>query len=200
MRLAYVFDPYCGWSYGFSLTMEAFAERHPDIEVETVVGGLFLDENRPRLGDLAYVPAANAHLARLTGAPFGEGYQATLEDGSLVLDSGLAGAGFAALRAQAPARAVAVAGAVMRAFFEEGRSLNEAATFRGLAARLGLDPARTPDPLDGHAAAADVARAWRLGVRAFPTVLAEGAPPRVLARGYAPLDVLESRFSDLPQR
>ncbi len=46
MKLVYVFDAYCGWSYGFAPTLAELVRRHPDLDVEVVSGGLFTGSRR----------------------------------------------------------------------------------------------------------------------------------------------------------
>nr|WP_198535967.1 MULTISPECIES: hypothetical protein [Pseudofrankia] len=49
-----------------------------------------------------YVRGANAQIAEMTGAPFGEAYELLIADGSFVMDSEAAARGVAALRRVAP--------------------------------------------------------------------------------------------------
>src|SRR5207248_5666726 len=87
MKLVYVFDAYCGWSYGFAPTMVEVARRHPDIEVEVISGGLFTGARRVPIREFGYVQGANAKITELTGAPFGAGYERLIADGTFVMDS-----------------------------------------------------------------------------------------------------------------
>ena len=78
MRLVYVFDAYCGWSYGFADTLDEVVGRHPELSVEVVSGGLFTGSRRVPVREFGYVVGANAKIAELTGARFGEGYPTLL--------------------------------------------------------------------------------------------------------------------------
>ena len=40
MKLLFVGDPMCSWCYGFGKEMTALSERHPELPVEILVGGL----------------------------------------------------------------------------------------------------------------------------------------------------------------
>ena len=53
MRFVYVFDAYCGWSYGFAPTLAEIVRRHPELDVEVVSGGLFTGPRRCRSGSSA---------------------------------------------------------------------------------------------------------------------------------------------------
>src|SRR5690242_20583113 len=139
MKLVHVYDAYCGWSHGFSGTLREVVSRHPELPVEVVSGGLFTGSRRVPIREFGYVQGANAKIAQLTGAEFGEAYERLIADGSFVMDSEAAARGVAALRQAAPARAAELAVALQRAFYVHGRSLSDPATYRTVAEEAGLD-------------------------------------------------------------
>lgn len=87
MKLVYVVDGYCGWSYGFAPTFAQIVRRHPDMDVEVVCGGLFTGPRRVPIREFGYVQGANARITELTGVRFGAGYERLIADGSFVMDS-----------------------------------------------------------------------------------------------------------------
>ena len=139
MELVYVFDAYCGWSYGFARTMAAVAEEHRELPVSVVSGGLFTGERKVPIRQFGYVQGANARISEVTGVPFGEAYDRLIADGSFVMDSEAAARGFAALRQVAPSRAVELAALQQEAFYVDGLSLSDASTYRAIAAKAGRD-------------------------------------------------------------
>ena len=194
MQLVYVFDAYCGWSHGFSGTLLEVAARRPDLPIDVVSGGLFRGGRRVPISRFGYVQGANARITELTGAEFGDAYQRLIADGSFVMDSEAAARGFAALRRAAPDRAVELAVALQRAFYVDGRSLSDGATYRAVARAAGV--ANFPGPAGVAAAQADFDRAAALGVTGFPSLLAvEGDAVTVLANGHATADEVTSRLS-----
>ncbi|MDX3750664.1 DsbA family protein [Streptomyces sp. AK08-02] len=200
MKLVYVFDAYCGWSHGFSGTLSEVASRHPELPVEVVSGGLFTGSRRVPIREFGYVQGANAKIAELTGAEFGEAYERLIADGSFVMDSEVAARGVAALRQVAPGRAAELAIALQHAFYVDGLSLSETATYRKVAEEAGLDAdavvaafagAEAPD-----AAADDFRRSAELGVTGFPTLLAvDGHRVTPLAHGHATADEVDRRLA-----
>lgn len=175
--MVYVFDAYCGWCFGFTPALARVWEASRDrIPFHVISGGLFIGRGRYPIGTYPFITEANRRIGETTGAAFGAAYRRVLEEGTLELDSEAAAAGFAALRAQAPHRAVEIAAAQQRAFFIDGLSLSDRETYRSLAATLGLDPAGALAFLDGPeapaAARADFTRARALGATAFPALLA----------------------------
>src|SRR4051794_12821063 len=163
MKLVHVFDAYCGWSHGFSDTLHEVVSRHPELEVEVVSGGLFVGERRVPIREFGYVQGANAKIAELTGAEFGDGYARLIADGSFVMDSSAAARGFAALRQAAPDRAAELAAALQQAFYVDGLSLSEPETYRTVAEAAGLDAGSVvtafASPAAEAAAKADIRRA-----------------------------------------
>ncbi|MFI9756181.1 DsbA family protein [Streptomyces collinus] len=202
MQLVYAFDAYCGWSHGFSPTLREVVSRHPDLPVEVISGGLFTGSRRVPIREFGHVQGANAQIAELTGARFGEGYDRLIADGSFVMDSEAAARGVAALRRAAPDRSTELADTLQQAFYVDGLSLSEAATYRKVAEETGLDAdavvAAFESPEADDAAADDFRRCADLGVTGFPTLLAvDGGRVTALARGRATADEVDRRLSAL---
>ncbi|KUM88182.1 MULTISPECIES: DsbA family protein [Streptomyces] len=202
MKLVYVFDAYCGWSHGFSAPLRELVARHPELPVEVVSGGLFTGARRVPIREFGYVQGANAQIAELTGARFGEGYERLIADGSFVMDSEAAARGVAALRRAAPERAAELATDLQKAFYVDGLSLSDPATYRKLAADAGLDAEAVVAAFEAPEAAAearaDFRRSAELGVTGFPTLLAvDGERVVRLAQGSARADEIERLLASL---
>ncbi|SHF10267.1 DsbA family protein [Streptoalloteichus hindustanus] len=202
MKLVYVFDAYCGWSYGFAGTMSAIARRHPELPVDVVSGGLFTGPRRRPIRDFGYVQGANAKISDVTGVVFGRAYDELIADGSFVMDSEAAARGMAALRELAPDRAVALAEALQVAFYRDGLSLSDDAAYRAVAEEAGLDAEAVVrafhSPAASAAAEADFRRTRDLGVEGFPTLVAEvDGRTAVLAVGHATVEQVERRLAAL---
>ncbi|WP_046733288.1 DsbA family protein [Streptomyces humi] len=200
MKLVYVFDAYCGWSHGFSGTLREVVARHPELPVEVVSGGLFTGSRRVPIREFGYVQAANADIAGLTGAEFGAAYERLIADGSFVMDSEAAARGVAALRQAAPDRAAQLATAVQDAFYVDGLSLSDPATYRKVAEEAGLDADAVVtayhSPDTRTAAEADFGWAAGAGVKGFPTLLAvDGDRVSVVAQGRATPDEIDRRLA-----
>ncbi len=138
-------------------------------------------------------------ISQVTGAEFGDGYQRLIADGSFVMDSEAAARGMAALRQATPQRAAELAGALQRAFFTDGHSLSDPATYHEIALSAGLDAdavvAAFLAPGSHAATEADFRRAARLGVTGFPTLLADdGSRVVPLARGHATADEVDQHL------
>lgn len=172
----YAFDAYCGWCWGISpLVMEPAAARASHVPVVVLSGGLFIGERAQRIDAYPHIPAANRRIANLTGTVFGAEYGALLADGSFVLDSHGAAAVFAALRAQAPQRAMQFAHRLQEAFYVHGLGLSDVETAVDIARDEGLDAERVRHDLERGAAHQqalhDFELVRELHVQSHPTLL-----------------------------
>jgi putative protein-disulfide isomerase len=201
--VVYVMDAYCGWCWGFAERLAEFeAANRNRVTFTAISGGLFVGDRALPIAGYPHIPEANARIARLTGARFGDGYDNLLKDGELVMDSLDAGAGLAVLRAQAPERAVRWAHELQAAFYGQGLSLSDPQTIAKIAAANGLDKAAVLCDLDSGAgkeqARADFALAGRLGATSYPTLLfVDGDHVHLLPATGTTLDALNQKLDAL---
>ncbi|MES2742520.1 MAG: DsbA family protein [Pseudomonadota bacterium] len=199
----YVMDPYCGWCWGFAELLAAFeAANGQRVAFTAISGGLFVGERAAPLSAYPYIEPANARITELTGARFGEPYLRQFARGTMVMDSMDAGAGLAALRELAPARAVYWAHQLLAAFYERGLSLSLPSTIAAIGAVGGLDPQavlqRLADGSARAAALADFALARQLGVSSYPSLLfIDGATVHRLPATGATLAELNAQLTRL---
>ncbi|WP_295994094.1 DsbA family protein [Rugamonas sp.] len=203
--VTYVMDAYCGWCWGYAERLAEFAAANGHrVHFTAISGGLFTGARAAPISAFPHIPEANARIGRLTGATFGPAYQQLLAQGSMVMDSTHAAAGYAALRALAPERALYWAHRLQDAFYQRGRSLSEAGTIAEIATAAGYDAGTALGHLaDGSALAwaqADFALARRLGVDSYPTLLwtsADGAAVHALGAAGSALHELNARLDAL---
>ena len=132
--LVYLHDPYCPWSYGYLPSVRSLLGHiGHEVDLEVVNIGLFHGES------VAAAATPMEAVRRSTGARFGPGYELTLHNATMSLDSRLAAAAVIGLASAAPSRELEVLAALQEAFFWDGRSLSEPSTVRDVADRLGLD-------------------------------------------------------------
>lgn len=177
-RVTYVFDAYCGWSYGFSPSVYRFMQANGHrVELRVVSGGLLTGDSRVPVAAFGHLAQTNHRISQLTGAQFGQPYQRLLAGGRFVMDSEAAARGFAALRQCAPEEALKLAYAMQIAFYRNGRDLSDTDTYINIALDAGLDPSAVLAELhgeqSGRAAIADFQLARQLGAESFPMLLVE---------------------------
>ncbi|WP_311273647.1 MULTISPECIES: DsbA family protein [unclassified Rhizobium] len=202
----YVFDAYCGWCWGFSQRMSEFEQANRDrVNFTAISGGLFTGSRIVPISHLTHVAEANERITGLTGAEFGSKFLEIVEQGSFEMDSGAAGAAMAALRAQAPDRAVDWTKQLQEAFYIRGLSLSDPSTVAAIASANGLDAEKVLQSLaDGTAQAqakADFAFSRRLRVSSYPTLLyTDGTNVHQLPATGTPLGQLNGILDDLLAR
>lgn len=135
MKLYYIWDAYCGWCYGFKEALKLFVNNHSELEMEIISGGLF-DQGNP-ISAYPHIPGANQQIAKLFNVDFGPGYEKVLADGSLVMSSYHAAAGFGTLKDNLPKQKwLQAADLLQNAFYQEGQSLSAPETYEKIAEQL----------------------------------------------------------------
>lgn len=202
LSLIYVWDAYCGWCYGFSKSLQAFHENHPELPITVMPGGLFVGQNKRPIASFQHISGANKRINQLTGVEFGAPYQALLEEGTFTMDSEAAAKGFSALHYFAPECAYEIASSMQHAFYYEGKSLSDPATYREIASAHHLDPkavlARFEDKVSTEEAHASFAKVRQLGIQSYPTLLLQkGDELFELGGGAMTPEKLEVRFASI---
>lgn len=187
-RVTYVFDAYCGWSYGFSPSVNRFMQTNGHrVELRVISGGLLTGDSRVPVAAFSHLAQTNHRISQLTGAQFGQPYQRLLAGGRFVMDSEAAARGFAALRQSAPDEALKLAYAMQIAFYRNGRDLSDPDTYINIALDAGLDPSEVVAEFHSErsvrAAAADFGLARQLGAESFPMLLVETGGRRIQLGG-----------------
>ncbi len=195
-RVVIVFDALCGWSHAAWPTLETIWQSNRDrVAFDVVSGGLFVGDRIQPIGTLPYIPKANQRISELSGAVFGDGYEALRSEGSYRLDSTGPAWRFAVLRSLAPDRAVPLAHDLQRRHYLDGADLDQPDVYEAVAAHAGL----STDALQTAMASADrealataeFSYARALGVDAYPTVLLlQDDHAWVLSEGLPDLDRL----------
>lgn len=203
MKLIYVADPMCSWCYGFGKELSALTERHPDLALEIVAGGLRaggteqLDDagKRFRLGHWARVEAES-------GLPFNrEGFLARK---NFVYDTEPICRAFVTARLVAPhVNLLSVFRAIQRGFYIDALDTTDGKVLSALTAQALLDAGysidaaafyqqwASPETID--ATKADFARTKDLRVQSFPALFFEHeGHVQALGSGYAKAEELDA--------
>ena len=199
LELVYFANPMCSWCYGFHEGFAAALGARTGAVTATVALGALREDTEP-MGDeqKAYLRDAWTRVGAASGRPFD---LAVLERDDFVYDTRPASRAVAAVRAAAPARALAFLGAVQTAFYRDGRDVTAPAVLAAIAAEAGLEPAivddALADPETADALIAENAEVARLGVTGYPTVLALTRPkPRVVALGFQPAEAVAAAIDE----
>jgi putative protein-disulfide isomerase len=205
MKLVFAGDPMCSWCYGFGKELTALTQRHPELELQILVGGVragatdLLDDTGKqfRLGHWARVEDSS-------GLPFNRA--AFLARENFVYDTEPICRAVVAVRRVAPqADQLAVFRALQHAFYVDGLDTTDGAVLAEVAsaalARGGHAlPAEAVYAEWNSAAAiavtaAEFSHVRSLGIRSFPALLLETDEGLYeISPGYAPVDRLEQQL------
>jgi len=198
IQLLYVYDPLCGWCYGFGPVVEKVEKNfEATVEVEIISGGMVMGSRVAPIGNMSeYILEAIPRLERMTGAKFGEPYIALLKEGSYVTSSEKPSVALCVYKSFKTDSAVAYGHTIQTSFYKEGKDLNNDSLYADIASTFGINKiaflARMKDPVYLKQAHDEFARASALGVTGFPTLLVKkGNQYEKISEGYATYESIE---------
>ncbi len=200
-RLAYLFDPLCGWCYGAAPNLARLRAR-PGVEMELVPTGLFAGSGaRPMTREFAdYAWANDRRISRLIGQLFSAAYHdQVLGSVGLPFDSGPATLALMAVRHTEPQREFEALWALQKARYQDGTDNTSLGGVQGILALNGFDAAASALSQAPHLIA-ELAQASIVRGRALMAdVGAQGVPTLlVLEEGGATRIDASALISDLP--
>lgn len=201
----YVYDPLCGWCYGFSPVMTALWSHYAgEATLEVVAGGMVRGDRVGPVGEVApYIREAYKQVEQRTGVTFGPAYlRDLLGEGRTVQDSEPPCLAHTAFRILHPDRALDFAAAVQKAIYFDGLAPRDRDGLIALAGTLGADTRAFARLLDEDDTWQEMInefnRSEGLGVNGFPTLFLEVENRRyVLSRGYQPIGPLQERVEQI---
>lgn len=198
MKLLYVYDPLCGWCYGFGPVAEKIEQNYNgSVEIEIISGGMVMGDRIAPVGNMAdYILGAIPRLQKTTGVTFGQPYIELLKEGSYVTSSEKPSVALCVYKSFKNDRRVEFAHSIQKAFFIEAKDLNQDSIYANLAATFGIDQEqfliRMNDSTYLKQAHAEFKRAAELGVTGFPTLLQKQETGYIkLSEGYTNYESIE---------
>ena len=203
MHLLYLADPMCSWCYGFGPELAKFLARHPQAQLDLVMGGLRPYNREPASAEFREMLRGHwRHVATASGLPFSE---AALDSPGFIYDTEPACRAVVTARHMDASGAFAYMKAVQTAFYRDGRDVTRGDELADLAAGHGYERDTFHMLFDSQAlrdaTRADFARTQRFGVSGFPTLgVVVGSQVYLVTSGYATDDVLEYRIVEIARR
>jgi len=194
LPLLYAFDPFCGWCFAFTDVMAELRRRFADdVEWNVMCGGM-VDGSRSLADGRGFLTTAMASVEERSTVQFGQPFHTLLDEGSTRCDSEPPCRATFVVEQQAGGSAAVDFGCMLsKMFYEEGKLLDDEATWREAAARVGVDADALLAHVDTPDAKAETQKlfAWchQAGVRGYPMVLlptSKGLLP--LVHGYVDVD------------
>lgn len=206
MKLVFVGDPMCSWCYGFGKELSTLVERHPELSLEILVGGV--RAGATDLLDDAGKQFRLSHWARVeenSGLPFNR--KALMERTNFVYDTEPVCRAVVTARRLAPeADLLAVFRALQHAFYADGLDTTDGVVLSQVAVdalqKVGHQiPMETfhsefLNPATVAATRAEFTQARAMGINSFPALLLESDGRLFeVSPGYAHADQLEKQLA-----
>ncbi len=200
----YIYDPLCGWCFGFIPVLERLRKRFEGrLEFEIVCGGLAVGDNAQPIGEgYAYIRDALKQTEEVTGVRFGENFKLLAEEGSYLYDSMPPCKAQIAVRELAPAEAIDFGTAMQKALFLDGKDLNLPDTYKEILEDFEPDydsfSARYESKELIQKTREEFEWSRKAGATGFPTILLRlDREYGIVTKGYRPYDALESHLHHL---
>ncbi|MET3633743.1 thioredoxin [Streptococcus porcorum] len=178
MKLYYIIDAYCGWTYGFNHIFTRFMQHHPDLEIEVINGGLFVGDNKKKMADFKQAQTINKQIETYYQMTFGEAYNQLFKSKDFTMDSLGPARAYSVLKNYVePHQLAQLTLDIQALFFEDGLDLSQAGSYASI-----LDTYQLPQKaMEGLSSALkqaenlhpDFIKAYEMGVTSFPTLLLE---------------------------
>lgn len=203
-KLIYIFDPLCGWCYGFGPVMRSINELYGnDIDIEVLSGGMSAgDRVTPVEAIRDYIKTASGVVTEKTGVIFGKAFfDNVLDHDGLVLDSEPPSIALEVFR-DMNSQVLDFSSKLQEALFLHGKPLNEDQTYIDILRSFDvteqdfLAKLRQPEYRQRTYEGFEHCRA--LGVTGYPTLIAQTGDERtVVSRGYQSLENLKPSLEHL---
>lgn len=201
----YVYDPLCGWCYGFSPVIAKLKETYQDrATFEVIAGGMVRGDRVGPLLDIApYLREAYRTVEKTTGVSFGQPYLDELfGEAGMIMDSEPGCLAQTAVNLLHPDLAISFASEIQNAIYSQGIPPASIQAWIDLAVTLGADRHALTSLLADDQTYQDMingfSRAEGMGVRGFPSLFMEVDDQRyVISRGYATWPALEVRIEEI---
>jgi putative protein-disulfide isomerase len=204
-ELYYVYDPLCGWCYGFSPVMHQVKDHYKDrVDIEVISGGMVLGDRVGPLSQIApYIRDGVKRVEDMTGVKFGQSYLDDLfGEGKRIMDSWPPCLALTVFKSFAPSQALNFASDIQRAIYFDGLPCGDMENYARLAARYGVNEeeylSRCQDDAYGLMTRQEFQFAQDLKAQGYPYVVFKNKGKYFLvAHGYTDFETVKSRLDKM---
>ena len=207
-QILYLFDPLCGWCYGFSDTIHRFSQKYQKkYEFVPIPGGMVVDQRVQPISEIKeYIAGSIPRVEEMTGCEFGEAYKnGLLQSGTTMMNSEPPSRALITFRTFRLDESMAYARALQKSHYFYGKDYNETDWYGDLAEEFGI--AKKPflqrfseKKMKQHVQE-EFAWVRESGVQGYPTVVVrKGSKYYMLSNGYVPLEQLETTLAKAEQK
>lgn len=198
-KLITVFDPLCGWCYGFGPVLNQLHSNYADrLDFDILCGGMITGSAVGPLSNMAaYISKAYPMVETTTGIRFGEGFLAMLQDGRATFSSLEPSNVLTVMKELFPQDSIAASHEIQELIYSEGIDpVNYEAYLplfrkRGAADKLVLERLNSAET--SQLSVLEFAQVSQWGIKGFPACIIETPQGKLygISNGYLPLADLE---------
>ncbi len=176
-KIIYIYDPLCGWCYGFSPVIEKIQKEYKEnIDFEIISGGMVVGEREGLIGDFAdYILKALPRLEELTGVKFGEVYLSKLKNKTLFQSSLKPCIALEVFKSFNEDEAIAFASSMQKAQYLDGKDLQDETVYLELIQPYKIDPVEFLKRLNSEEYKIETIKLFTMiqewGITGFPAVI-----------------------------
>lgn len=204
MRFIYIYDPLCGWCYGFTPVIQELQERsNGSMEFDILSGGMIVGDNRHTFSSVtAFIQREHTNVEAMTGVKFGHAFLEKLLPSEEIMDSEKPSIALTVFKQYQPENAITFAHDMQVALNYQGQSLNNDSTYRLLIRKFSLPEDEFISRLHDEHYRYETHQEFQLvqnwGITGFPAaILDTGKQLYLCARGFTPLDRLEQTIDNI---
>lgn len=194
--LIYIGDTMCSWCYGFAPTFEKFVEKHTELPLHLVMGGLRPNSTEKAIDMADFLKGHWDEITERTGQPFKFDI---LNDPDFVYNTEPASRAVVVARIMKPTIELDFFIAIQRAFYAQNKDTNNVETYVEIAKEFDLDANEYRELFLSeeakYATKSDYQLSAEMGIKGFPSVvLKKGKEFIMLANGYRSFEDLEAVY------
>jgi putative protein-disulfide isomerase len=204
-ELIYVYDPLCGWCYGFSPVMMKVKEKYGEsIRIGVVSGGMVIGEREGPVGNIApYIKSAYKQVEEASGVKFGDNFiNGTLEEGTTVFSSMPPALALTVFKSFNVSQSLDFAHAIQKMIYYDGKDPNLLSSYLELIKPYGINEKEFSDKYNDSTFSTETFKDFKLsnqlGVTGFPTVfIRHNGKLHIVTRGFDTFEKIDKKIQHL---
>lgn len=201
-KIIYVFDPMCGWCFGFGKVMGDFYDSYKDsFNFDVVSGGMVVGEREGPIGDFAdYILGAYKRVEEYSGMKYGQPYLDQLKTKTLWSSSVKPSIALETFKTFNTKDVVHFSHAIQKAYFIDGKDLRNEDVYKQLIKPYGINEAEFIKKLNSDELKTQTTNGFQMasnwGITGYPAVLIEHKGKYyAVARGFTDLESLKKNVN-----
>lgn len=203
-KIIYVYDPMCGWCFGFGKVMSEFQQLNKDsFEFDVISGGMVVGDREGPIGDFAdYILGAYKRVEEYSGIKFGQPYLDQLKTKTLWSSSVKPAIAVETFKEFNTKDIVEFSHAVQKAYFIEGKDLRNENVYKELIKPYQINEADFIKKLNSDEMRTRTSDWFKTsagwGITGYPAVLMiRNGKYYAIARGFTDLETLSKNVQSV---